>query len=71
VDCRGRFKRHARGIPNGLDPEALQLPADHELLLDDIQDRCGFHFVGKKILLTVGRRVSRKLSHGLSKLSCD
>jgi glycosyltransferase involved in cell wall biosynthesis len=47
-------------IPNGIDPEALQLPADHEPLLGDLQDRCEFSFSGKKILLTVGRLVPRK-----------
>jgi glycosyltransferase involved in cell wall biosynthesis len=47
-------------IPNGMDPEVLQLPADHEALLGEIQDHCGFSFNGKKILLTVGRLVPRK-----------
>ena len=47
-------------IPNGIDPETLQLAEDHGLLLDEIQGRCGFSFAGKKILLTVGRLVSRK-----------
>jgi glycosyltransferase involved in cell wall biosynthesis len=47
-------------IPNGIDPEVLQLPADHELLLGNLQSRCGLSFAGKKILLTVGRLVPRK-----------
>lgn len=48
MDCQGRLRRHTRGIPNSIDPEDLQLPADHELLQDDIQDRYGFSFAGNK-----------------------
>jgi phosphatidylinositol alpha-1,6-mannosyltransferase len=57
---RGIPAAKCRVIPNGVDAEDLQLPADHDVLLDDIQGRCGFPFAGKKILLTVGRLVPRK-----------
>jgi phosphatidyl-myo-inositol dimannoside synthase len=47
-------------IPNGIDPEMLEPPADHNRLLCAAQERCGISLAGKKMLLTVGRLVPRK-----------
>jgi glycosyltransferase involved in cell wall biosynthesis len=57
---RGIQAWQCRVIPNGIDPEILQRPADHEPLLENLQKRIGFSLAGKQILLTVGRLVPRK-----------